>query len=39
MIIGTSIIARKTKGQATMVILGWWAVYILVFTGIAAATS
>jgi Yip1 domain len=39
MIIGTSIIARKTKGQAAMVIIGWWVVCILVFTGIAAATS
>jgi hypothetical protein len=39
LIIGTAIVARKTKGQAAMVILGWWAVCILVFTGIAAATS
>lgn len=39
MIIGTAIVARKTKGQAAMVILGWWAVCILVFTGIAAATG
>lgn len=39
MIIGTAIVARKTKGQAAMVILGWWAVCILVLTGIAAATS
>jgi hypothetical protein len=39
LIIGTSIIARKTKGQAAMIILGWWAVCILIFTGLAAATS
>lgn len=39
LIIGTSIVARKTKGQAAMVILGWWAIIILVSTGFAAATS
>ena len=39
MILGTAIISRKTKGQAAMVILGWWAICILVFTGITAATS
>jgi hypothetical protein len=39
MIIGTAIVARKTKGQAATVILGWWAVCILVFTALAAVTG
>lgn len=39
LIIGTSIVARKTKGQAAMVILGWWVIILLVRTGFAAATS
>ena len=39
LIIGTAIVARKTKGQAAIVILGWWVIILLVRTGFAAATS
>lgn len=39
LIIGTAIIARKTKGQAAMVIIGWWIVIIIVSTGFTAITG
>jgi hypothetical protein len=38
-VIGTAIIARKSKAQAAIVVVGWWVVALLVITGIAAATS
>jgi Yip1 domain len=39
LIIGTAIIARKTKGQAAAVVLGWWLIILLVSTGFAAVNS
>lgn len=39
LILGTAIIARKTKGQAAMVIIGWWVLIIIVSTGFAAITG
>jgi hypothetical protein len=39
LIIGTSIISRKTKGQAAAIIVGWWVLILLVSAGYAAATS
>jgi hypothetical protein len=38
-IIGTSIVARKSKGQAAAIVLGWWILFILIGTGFTAATS
>jgi len=39
MVIGTAIIARKSKGQAAAVVLGWWLVLVVVFVGLAAVTG
>lgn len=36
-IIGLSIIAKKTKGQAAIVVVGWWVVFVLVVAGFTAA--
>jgi len=36
MIIGTSIIARKTKAQAAIVVVGWWVLGLLLSTAMAA---
>jgi Yip1 domain len=38
-VIGTAIISRKTKGQAAIVVVGWWIVSVLLIAGITAATS
>jgi hypothetical protein len=35
-IIGLSIIARKSKGQAAIVVVGWWLVVLIVVTGFTA---
>jgi hypothetical protein len=35
-IIGLSIIARKSKGQAAIVVVGWWLVFLIVVTGFTA---
>jgi hypothetical protein len=39
MIIGFAIISRKSKAQAAMVVIGWQVLFLLIGTGIAAATS
>jgi hypothetical protein len=36
MIIGTSIIARKTKAQTAIVVVGWWLVGLILSTAMAA---
>jgi hypothetical protein len=36
-VIGLSIIAKKSKGQAAIVAVGWWLVGLLVLTGLTAA--
>ena len=36
-IIGLAIIAMKSKGQAAIVVVGWWLVLLLVVTGFTAA--
>jgi hypothetical protein len=38
-VIGTAIIARKSKMQAAIVVVGWWIVFLVVITGLVAATS
>jgi len=38
-VIGTAIIARKSKAQAAIVVVGWWFVTLLVVTGLVAAAS
>jgi hypothetical protein len=38
-VLGTSIIARRTIGQAAIVVLGWWLLTVLVVTGITAVTT
>ena len=37
MVIGSAIIARKSKGQVAIVVIGWWAITLLVMTGMTAA--
>jgi hypothetical protein len=39
MVIGTSIIAKKSKGQAAIVVVGWWVIGLLISTGMAALRS
>lgn len=39
LILGTSIISRKTKGQAAMVIIGWWVLIVIVSTAFTAITG
>jgi hypothetical protein len=38
-VIGTAIIARKSKGQAAIVVVGWWLVTVAVIVGLTAVTS
>jgi hypothetical protein len=38
-IIGLACISGKTKGQAAIVVVGWWALLLLVVTGFTAAFS
>jgi hypothetical protein len=38
-VIGTAIIAKKTVGQAAIVVVGWWAVTVLLIVGLTALTS
>jgi hypothetical protein len=38
-VIGTAIIARKSKAQAAIVVIGWWVLTLIVITGLVAATS
>lgn len=39
LVIGMAIVARKSIAQSAAIIVGWWFVMLLVFSGIAAATS
>jgi hypothetical protein len=39
LVMGTAIIARKSKMQTAIVVVGWWVVMLLVITGMVAATS
>lgn len=36
-IIGLACISRKSKGQAAIVVVGWWVVLVLIVTGFAVA--
>ena len=36
-VIGLAIIAKKSKGQAAIVAVGWWLIGLLILTGITAA--
>jgi len=37
MVIGSAIIARKSKGTVAIVVVGWWLLALLVMTGMTAA--
>lgn len=39
LIIGTAIISRKSKAQAAMIVIGWWAIVLVVSTAMAAIRS
>lgn len=39
LILGTSIVAKVSKGKAAAVVVGWWLVGMVVLVGITAATS
>jgi len=39
LILGTSIVAKVSKGKAATVVLGWWAIGLLLSVGLAAAFS
>jgi hypothetical protein len=39
LVLGMSIISRKSIGQAAAIVVGWWVLFLLIFTGIAAAFS
>jgi hypothetical protein len=39
LVLGMSIISKKTIGQAAAVVVGWWVLGMLVLTGITALTS
>lgn len=39
LIIGTSIVAKVSRGKAAVVVVGWWVFGLLVSVGIAVATS
>jgi hypothetical protein len=39
LIIGTAIVAKVSRGKAAAVVLGWWAIGLLLSVGIAAALS
>jgi hypothetical protein len=36
-VLGLAVISGKTKGQAAVVVVGWWLITIAVFTGLSAA--
>jgi hypothetical protein len=38
-VIGVAIVAKVSKGKAAAVVVGWWLLLVLVFTGLAAAQS
>ncbi len=37
LVIGSAIITKKSKGQVAIVVVGWWVLMLLLFTGLAAA--
>jgi hypothetical protein len=37
LVIGAAIISRKSKGQAAIIVVGWWLVALLVTAGVTAA--
>jgi hypothetical protein len=39
LVLGMSIISKKTIGQAAAIVVGWWVLGMLIITGIAAAFS
>ncbi len=39
LVIGTSIVAKVSRGKAAAVVVGWWVLGLIVSVGIAAATS
>ena len=39
LVIGTAIVAKVSRKQAAMVVVGWWILILLLSVGIAAATS
>jgi hypothetical protein len=39
LIIGTSIVAKVSRGKAAAVVVGWWVLGMLISVGIAAMTS
>ncbi|HTD96016.1 MAG TPA: Yip1 family protein [Edaphobacter sp.] len=39
LVIGTSIVAKVSKGKAAAVVVGWWVLGLLISVGIAVATS
>ncbi len=39
LVIGCAIVARKSKAQSAMIIVGWWIVLLVVSAGVTAATS
>jgi hypothetical protein len=39
LVLGMAIISRKSKGQAAIIVVGWWVIGLLVSTGFAAAFS
>jgi hypothetical protein len=36
-VIGLSIVAKVSKGKSAAVVVGWWIIFVLILTGIAAA--
>ncbi len=39
LVIGTSIVAKVSRGKAATVVVGWWVLGLIVSIGVAAATS
>src|SRR5262249_39265729 len=39
LILGTSIVAKVSRGKAAAVVIGWWLLGMIIATGIAVATS
>lgn len=39
LILGTSIVAKVSRGKAASVVIGWWLLGMIIATGIAVATS
>ncbi len=39
LVIGTAIVAKVSRGKAAAVVVGWWAVILIISVAVAAATS